>query len=623
MNTLFLRAVVCGCWVGALAWPGCDPDEGRSFELELVTSPAAQANTCPASGAGGLVKTGPEGVRAIRVTFFDAAAGPPSVGSFVCDRLVAADQSGSTFYVKAGGRGSLHVQVDAFGDGGDAEDATRLVASGSLSDVQLGSGETPRIFLPMAGRLGCTLSTMSEARAFHSATALPGRRVLVVGGLVAARGESREVDEGTGLYLTDRIDLYDGETGQFVQPLLAGEPGIRRAFHDAFLMPGATQAQARVLLLGGVGQGTVPEAAGVVRVRQGPDHPFRLTPAVEAAAAAAEILTVDFGTDPPTVTRSRAGLDAWPARFFQGGASYGQGGACIAGGARQVQVGGIFATESSVDLGYPDTGEHYPLAGSLLVPRVGLTLSPVSSAVALAWGGNLGQLDPLGTLAERIAISPAPPSATALGWDEPSSTLAAPVATVFHTITPLDDGDFLWVGGFELEAGLALNPTDATAIHRIHLSTDDFFSLHGQDATGFVPVGYHAAVKLADGRVLITGGSPRNLPGVTPCYTGQYSWTCSMTQAFLYTPGVMPWDADRFEPLPDGGLVVPRFGHRMVLLDDGMVLVTGGLSREGDLLRTEASAEVLNPRQATVVEDDPLGRPPGALFSAESECPVY
>ena len=69
-------------------------------------------------------------------------------------------------------------------------------------------------------------------------------------------------------------------------------------------------------------------------------------------------------------------------------------------------------------------------------------------------------------LAERIAISPAPPSATALGWDEPSSTLAAPVATVFHTITPLDDGDFLWVGGFELEARTGAAGRDAPAATR-------------------------------------------------------------------------------------------------------------------------------------------------------------
>lgn len=592
--------------------------------MELVTSPAAQANTCPASGAGGLVKTGPDGVRAIRVTFFDAAAGEPSRESFICDRLVAADQSGSTFYVNTSGRGHLHVQVDAFGLAPDSEDATQLIASGYLSDVQLGSGSAPRIFVPLAGRLGCTLSTMAEARAFHSATTLPGRRVLVAGGLVAARGESRVVDEGSGLFITDSIEIYDGATGKFIQPVVTGEPGIRRAFHEAFLMPGSTASQVRVLLLGGVGQGTVPEAGGVVLVRQGPQHPFRLSPSSAADAAAAEILTVDFSEDPPTVTRSRTDLDDWPARFFAGGASYGQGGACLAGGARSLQVSGDFATESSVDLGYPDTGEHYPLAGSLLVPRVGLTLTSVSSAVTLAWGGNLGQADPLSTLAERIALSPAPPSATALGYDDLSSTLDDPVATVFHTVTPLDGGDFLVVGGFEIQPGLALNPSDATVIHRVVLYPDDFFSMHGQDATGFVPVGYHAAVKLADGRVLITGGSPYSQPGTVPCVgEGLHSWTCSMSQAFIYTPGTEAWSRNSFEPLPGGGLVVPRFGHRMVLLEDGMVLVTGGLSREGEVLSTEASAEVLNPRRATAAEDVPLGRAPGVLYSDESECPVY
>ena len=42
----------------------------------MVTSPPAQSNLCPSEGIGGLDKTV---IRTVRLTFFDAEAGPPSL----------------------------------------------------------------------------------------------------------------------------------------------------------------------------------------------------------------------------------------------------------------------------------------------------------------------------------------------------------------------------------------------------------------------------------------------------------------------------------------------------------------------------------------------------------------
>jgi hypothetical protein len=181
----------------------------------------------------------------------------------------------------------------------------------------------------------------------------------------------------------------------------------------------------------------------------------------------------------------------------------------------------------------------------------------------------------------------------------------------------LDDGDVLIVGGFAIEAGIALDPVDASAIHRV-VQEEGTFTMYGQPAGGFVPVGYHAAVRLADGRVLITGGTPQRQSSGS-CVT----WTCSLGQAFLYTPGVLPTQPGTLEPLPDDGLVVPRFGHRMVLLESNMVLVTGGLRQDDGTLYTEASAEIFNSADASAMSDIPLERDPGALYSPNSECPVF
>jgi len=70
-----------------------------------------------------------------------------------------------------------------------------------------------------------------------------------------------------------------------------------------------------------------------------------------------------------------------------------------------------------------------------------------------------------------------------------------------------------------------------------------------------VPRAFHAAVRLADGRVLITGGSTTNAAGTATC--------------------------DLYDPVTDtiapaASMSTPRMGHGISLLPSGRVLVTGG-----------------------------------------------
>jgi len=628
MKHQFFHAVVF--WVStAIAAPvaGCSDTAVDPFEVQLVTSPPAQANTCPIEGVGGLDKTV---IQTVRLTFFDADAGQPTLNSFLCDTLVKADESGAVFYLKTPKTTNLAIWAEAFGvpENGDA---TPLVASGRIDGLPFsGEVDAPRIFMALTGRMGCSLGTMSKARAFHTVTPLPDGFALVAGGLVATTGEVTAVS-GSGLLLTDEVEIYSSNTGRFVQPDVSGEAGIPRAFHTAFVVQGIDDTKTYVLLLGGVAQGAVPFGNGVVKMRTGPEHPLRLTPDPDAAAAPPMLLTIDLNVDPPTVSRSSEDLTAWPESFFQAGGVYSQTGACVVGGTNAVSPQGDFTFTPDIDLGYFDSAEHYPLRGTIDVPRLGHTVSMASDGTSgLIWGGNLGQTNPALNVAEQLSVQPAPPQSSVMTLDASTSTAATAVPTAFHTATLLPDGDVLIAGGFVVEPNpnpgidpdLAVYPDLNTRIVRIRRN-GTVYGYYPQNAEEFIPAGYHAAVALPDGTVLITGGSPFYEPAITPCPSGLNYWTCSLSQAWIYSPGLDPADGGALSPLTVGELQVPRFGHTMTLLSNNTVLIVGGLRRDDSVLYTEPSAELYNAATGSAAEDAPLHREPAHLYSAETVCPVF
>lgn len=625
MKHQFFHAVVFWALATVVAGgAGCKESTVDPFEVQLVTSPPAQASTCPTDGVGGLDKTV---IRTVRLTFYDAEAGPPSLDSFLCDTLIQADDSGAVFYLETPQTTRLNVVAEAFGEAANAGDATPLVASGQIDDLPFsGTVDAPRIFMALTGRMGCSLGSLSKARAFHTVTALPGGFALVAGGLVATNGDVTAVAEGSGLLLTDALEIYSTQTGRFVQPDVTGEAGIPRAFHTAFLVEGSDANTAQVLLVGGVSQGAVPFGNGVVKIRTGPEHPLRLTPDPDATPAPAMLLTIDLSQDPPQVSRSSEDLVGWPASYFQDGGIYSETGACVVGGANSVSVDGDFAFTPDIDLGYFDSALHYPLRGSIDIPRLGHTVTMSSDGISgLIWGGNLGQATPALNVAETLSVQPAPPSSSVMTLDASSSTTATALPTAFHTATLLDDGDVLIAGGFVVESSLdelALNPDPNVRIVRVRRN-GTLYAYYPQDASDFTPVGYHAAVALPDGTVLLTGGSPIFEPGLTACPGGESAWTCSMNQAWIYTPGTDPADGGALSALTSGALQVPRFGHTMTLMGNGTVLVAGGLRRDDSTLYTEPSAEVYNAATGSESEDTPLHRRPAQPYSATTVCPVF
>lgn len=191
-----------------------------------------------------------------------------------------------------------------------------------------------------------------------------------------------------------------------------------------------------------------------------------------------------------------------------------------------------------------------------------------------------------------------------LGW---RSAGAMNTSRYFHTLSPLPGGDVLVVGG--------ANETNAS-----FKSAERFVVATGQ----FAPAGSmqtedrfrHAAASLRDGRVLIAAGKQSNiqflrtvelydpeenawtvapavafggngatltaLPGGDVLFAGGFKNPTTSREALLFNAQLDRWEP--FPPLSDARTV-----HTATLLQDGRVLVVGGMGEANDAL---ASAEV-------------------------------
>lgn len=125
-----------------------------------------------------------------------------------------------------------------------------------------------------------------------------------------------------------------------------------------------------------------------------------------------------------------------------------------------------------------------------------------------------------------------------------------------HTATPLTTGEILVIGGC-VDHGCETR----TATTEIYDPGTGSFRAGPEMSAARVG---HAATRLADGRVLVTGGWGR---------------TGLQASAELYDPAT-----DAFEPV--GAMIEPRGSHQAIRLDDGSVLVLGGDGDEADALAT-------------------------------------
>jgi hypothetical protein len=177
-----------------------------------------------------------------------------------------------------------------------------------------------------------------------------------------------------------------------------------------------------------------------------------------------------------------------------------------------------------------------------------------------------------------IAPSPTPtamPTATPAPTTPPAtSTGSMTTARSWHTATLLADGRVLIAGGSESSKDLA-----SAELYDPKTGT---FSPTGPMTTARH---YHTATLLADGRVLIVGGGAQNGLGVSEV----------LSSGEIYDPKTRTFS-------PTGPMTTARDHHTATLLPDGRVLVTGGEGVGGRL----ASAEIFDPKTGTFSPTGPM-----------------
>jgi hypothetical protein len=190
-------------------------------------------------------------------------------------------------------------------------------------------------------------------------------------------------------------------------------------------------------------------------------------------------------------------------------------------------------------------------------PRAGQTATLLNDGTVLLVGG--GQLD-----LDDLLVS----SASAEIFDPVQghfSALGKPcIAREFHTATVLMNGKVLITGGNQFSGYPTWLPATATA--ELYDPSSRRFTNTGTMKAGRTQ---HTATSLADGRVLIIGGSTS---------------VDALASTEIYDPAAGSFVAD-------ATMATPRAGHTATMLPSGKVLIVGGGNGEGAL----ASAELYDP----------------------------
>lgn len=615
----------------ATALGGC-PKDDKPTTLKLVKLVGAQ--TCESKD---LVGADLEySTYTVRLTFLERAAtepvGPVSMRrhTLTCFRVFPpADTVDFVVPALAGSRHTL--RVDAFGADG------KLAYSGLAHDLDLGASEITVFLHPTGPRNKiCGYSYARAARAFHSGTVLPNGEVLFIGGLAGNKDASAPVLSETGLAFGNAtVVRFDPSTLDWKQ---VGEalPALARAFHQAVLLPSPPEGPYDILVIGGLttAEGAEGTAIGRVRIQNsfactpGPcSHFFNFIPHENGRPAETGILTYT----PPTGGKGGSlTYKAWAGANIDGG-YYPQltllddTHALLVSGARAYRL------EPNQAMGDPGTAawielrpmsEGGPTATTSTVSRL-----RAGHAVARTSQGFLivgGKLD--GTYPE-LAADFAESTATAGGGFAP---LAAPVlpsndnieSTGWHTLTPLGLTDqqlfagaaaneLLYAGGFTGIADAVGNrpyrPVSLAAdrpnpYYRLELSgAASSVHMRGDGgATGSYPdVGYHRALRLRDGSVLLSGGNSNKCR--QPCSSNaeclgskcnNKRCETAVDSPFCASDAVIVLGSNSDVPTYDRSTIAqldqPRYGHVAVRLLDDSVLLVGGLQRRVSLGANEA-----------------------------------
>jgi len=545
----------------------CSEPETEAVGLTLELVSGATGSCAAAHPTEALAKAG---AAKLRLTLLrSAASGPPSLE---CDRVVDLTAKEADLTLDVDPSAAVDLLVEAF----SADAPPRLLASGLLVNINARPRLRPlRLQLVRSERFSCTPGPLITPRGFHSATALPDGRVLLLGGLTQSTD---------GLRALDSAELFDPRSGRFVS--VAGKLSRPRALHSALLLDGERGGPYDLLLVGGLAPAK-PDAAAARLGIAGDALP--LVPADDALAPPSVVVRFYPAAEPPRIEE----LSASPqlaGRVFHGVGQAQGGGVVVLGGLRGYSKGRPSTVDALEVL--PAAGESthlgpYPLQRS----RVGAAAGAAGSDGVLVFGGNMDSTAASlsSEAAELVTLDAQGASSKLLTMESGSASLVQP--TVFSTLTPLSDGSLLLAGGLQLEPGQARRLRDDRPVQRLSLVGGDL-RVSDVASASFTPVALHGATAQPDGSVLLVGGLAE------PAACAADRLVCD--KGWRYDPDKETLSA--VEPLHHG-----RIGHGLTWLPGDTLLVTGGLSVTGSAAEALGSAE-LSARRGK----DPFGRTPGA-----------
>lgn len=249
-----------------------------------------------------------------------------------------------------------------------------LDANGAVSwrgirqDVSIAADQNVGIdvLLSKVADLSCPRSPLSNQRSFHSATALPDGRVLLIGGADDSLDASGEGAGARRLTATATTEIYDPSLGTFSP---AGPLNVARMMHTATLLP-----DGRVAVVGGVSE--------VVTLGENAGGTFPIKPKTTPTS----VIEV---WDPESGAFSTIGEDPWGPRMFHA--------ATLTDAGELLVTGGIPGLASPHDLSNALRGSTRCDVATLscqrgpdmVRARVGHSMTLLANGNILIWGGSV------------------------------------------------------------------------------------------------------------------------------------------------------------------------------------------------------------------------------------------
>ncbi|WP_246356678.1 Kelch repeat-containing protein [Pyxidicoccus fallax] len=433
-----------------------------------------------------------------------------------------------------------------------------MTASGVTSPL------SAELYDPAANSWSRMSQFLEAGRAFHTATLLPGSRLLVTGG-----------SAGTGPL--DSAEVYLPEAGDSGTWLSMKMPESRVG-HCATLLPGG-----RVFITGGA----------------------------SATSTNWQVLSSSVLYDPSNRGWSSvSGMDAHrsgvTATLLPGG------GVLVVDGLPESD-GGVASEEYAHDP-VMRTWSRQSVAARNQARR-GHTATLLPNDKVLVMGGEFADG---GLLNSTMLYDPATQT-----WSDGTTPRNG---RSFHTATLLPNGKVLMVGGYTRDSGFKdtaelYTPDDHGGrwAPAMKMPVPD-------NSHPLTKLTHHTATLLPDGRVLVTGGAAQESPQhhtylyaplqdewlyAGPLSRGRRSHTATLLPSgeVLVTGGYGTGGesldtTELYTPAPDGGvghwqtaatMTSPRAEHTATLLPTGQLLVTGGYKKEGAERQSLSSAEVYDP----------------------------